>query len=718
MHYHLPIKSLIAASLISCTAWAAETQMITAKQAHHVSLKKSAGAIYKPQPLTHNPKKTKTTTPLPRYAKGEVIVKYKKGVSSDTAKGIASSNGLQTLKVYGKLSQKGLISVVKSDKTTEEMIRLLKSDPNVESVSPNYIRKLDSTTPDDPDFSYLWGMNNSGQTGGTTDADIDAPEAWDVSKGSSDVVVAVFDTGISYRHTDLQDNLWVNPTETPNDNTDNDGNGYIDDIYGADVAAEESGANDGDPADIHGHGTHVSGTIGAKGNNTNGISGVNWEVGIMALKVFRPSLGAYDSDILEAIDYVLDQKSKGVNIVAINASYGGYGGDQTDPMNDAIKGLGDAGVVFCAAAGNDATDNDSNGHFPSSYNAANIIAVASTDHTDTLSWFSNYGATSVDLAAPGSDIYSTLPISMNYAPQSGDFYFEPIDGTESWFTEGDWYYNFDNYQTGDRSISDGSVTGDTYPDDTFKYIGQSIDLSGYTANPNLSFGFYAKIDVEPSYDSMILYFYTDETGWEIAGSWDGWDQPMQAYAVPLSEKYLKSSFAYAIALDTDYSDGGDGIYFDDIGIGIGTPVDNYGSWSGTSMATPHVTGAVGLIASKHISDTAAERKARILNGVDILPDLSSVVSTGGRLNLKGAIGSDVGCPDGYHLIQGTNTCILGTVETIIYPYPQSPCGGSERLIQGTQSCEAASQEAPPGLFLPSCAPGSRLVQGTNTCQTL
>jgi subtilisin family serine protease len=256
-----------------------------------------------------------------KYTQNEVIVKYKKGISIEKAKSLSAAKNLKTSKAYKTLSAKNnqAFVVIQGDISTEMLIKQLKEDPNVESVSPNYIRTL-SKLPNDPRFEELWGLNNTGQEvhgeTGIANVDINAPEAWETTTGSKNIVVAVLDTGVDYNHQDLVGNMWNN-LDDPIDGEDNDGNGYIDDYYGIDVAADSAGTTtDGDPMDIDGHGTHVAGTIGADGNNTIGSTGVNWDVGIMAIKVFRPSdngeLGAHDIDILDAIDYVLEKKTAGV----------------------------------------------------------------------------------------------------------------------------------------------------------------------------------------------------------------------------------------------------------------------------------------------------------------------------------------------------------------------------------------------------------------------
>ncbi|MCA9973103.1 MAG: S8 family serine peptidase, partial [Anaerolineales bacterium] len=276
----------------------------------------------------------------------------------------------------------------------------------IEYVVPNSYHYLDAI-PNDTDFSLLYGLNNTGQTGGTSDADIDAPEAWDITTGSHNVVVAVIDSGMDLTHPDLAANLWTNPGEIAANGIDDDGNGFVDDVHGWDFSS-----NDNDPSPAGGgcvgHGTHVAGTIGAVGNNGTGVAGVSWNVSIMPLKAFRPVLGilcsASDAALLGAIQY---HTLMGVPISS--NSWGGGGYNQV--TFDAIRA---SHALFVAAAGNSSADNDAAPHYPSSYLLDNIVAVASTDAADNLSSFSSYGATSVDLAAPGSDIYSTLPGGYGY----------------------------------------------------------------------------------------------------------------------------------------------------------------------------------------------------------------------------------------------------------------------------------------------------------------
>jgi subtilisin family serine protease/methionine-rich copper-binding protein CopC len=275
-----------------------------------------------------------------------------------------------------------------------------RANPDVVYAEPDYRLRI-TTIPNDPAFGNLWGLHNTGQTGGTPDADIDAPEAWDITTGSSSTLVAVIDTGVDYRHPDLAANMWVNPGEIPGNRRDDDGNGYVDDVHGYDVVN-----NDGDPMDDNNHGTHVAGTIGAVGNNGVGVTGIAWNVRIMAVKCFDAQGSGSISDAVAAIDYAVRNGA-----VISNNSWGGNE-PFSQALYDAVRRARDAGHIFVAGAGNGnwlgiGQDNDADPFYPANLDLDNIISVAATDHTDQRAFFSNYGATSVDLAAPGVDIRST-----------------------------------------------------------------------------------------------------------------------------------------------------------------------------------------------------------------------------------------------------------------------------------------------------------------------
>ncbi|WP_017294026.1 S8 family serine peptidase [Geminocystis herdmanii] len=337
------------------------------------------------------------------YQSGELIIKLKDGISTAEINTLQGSLGAKVVKSVANLGIQ-LWSI--KNMSVAEAIALYGDSNLVEYIEPNYTISINDistqATPNDPSYSQLWGLHNTGQTGGTVDADIDAPEAWDITTGSSNVIVGVIDTGIDYTHPDLINNMWTNPGEIPNDGIDNDGNGYIDDVYGYDFAYNDSDPMDVPRGDNPGHGTHVAGTIGGRGNNGVGVAGVNWNVQLMALKFLDDYGNGSTFNAILAINYAT---MMGVNLT--NNSWGGGGYSQG--LYDAISAAGNAGQLFVASAGNDGNNNDAFASYPATYNLDNIISVAATDHNDQLASFSNYGATTVDLAAPGVNIYSTFP---------------------------------------------------------------------------------------------------------------------------------------------------------------------------------------------------------------------------------------------------------------------------------------------------------------------
>lgn len=276
-------------------------------------------------------------------------------------------------------------------------------DSRIEYAEPNHLYALDDVAPDDLDPG-LWGLHNTGQDGGTPGADISAPEAWATTTGTPrwGPLIAVIDTGADWRHPDLAANIWTNPNERAN-GEDDDGNGVIDDLRGYNALSNDGFAQDG-----HGHGTHVSGTIAAEGNNGQGVVGVNWRAEVMPVKIFSDGGRTDAASILRGVLYA---NTMGARITS--NSWGGGAANQA--LKDAF---GFSKALHVAAAGNDGIDTDARPHYPSSYDLPNMVAVAATDRNDNLARFSNYGAQSVDLAAPGVDILSTLP-GGNYGSYSG-----------------------------------------------------------------------------------------------------------------------------------------------------------------------------------------------------------------------------------------------------------------------------------------------------------
>lgn len=245
--------------------------------------------------------------------------------------------------------------------------------------------------PNDPQFGSQWGLSQA------NNIDIDAPQAWDLTRGSASVVVAVIDSGVDLSHADLASRIWVNPGEVPGNGRDDDNNGYVDDHRGWNFLG-----NNGDVRDDNGHGTHVSGVIAAAGDDGVGVSGVASDVRVMPLKFINSKGDGSVSQAVKAIYYAVQHGAK-----IINASWGGGSKDQA--LSDAIKHAGDRGVVFVTAAGNDGENNDSVSNYPANEKQANVLSVAAIDSAGNLAGFSNYGAGSVHLAAPGAGIRSTVP---------------------------------------------------------------------------------------------------------------------------------------------------------------------------------------------------------------------------------------------------------------------------------------------------------------------
>ncbi len=340
----------------------------------------------------------------------QFIVMYQPGQALEKA-----SLGTAGLELVSENEEGSFVVVRSGDGLSAATIAALENDPRVAYVEPDYLVRVIPPAEDveeeeadpeadsgiaptrssnDPKYGSLWGMTN-----------IHAPRAWNTVTGSP-IVVAVIDTGVDYNHPDLKGNMWRNRGEVK-DGKDNDGNGFPDDIHGYDFVN-----NDGDPMDDHSHGTHCAGTVGAVGNNGIGVVGVNWRVKIMALKFLSASGGGNTSNAIKCVQYA---RKNGARVMS--NSWGG--GGHSKALSDEISRAEKAGILFVAAAGNGyGRDNDASPHYPSSYPQANVIAVASITKTNKLSTHSNLGKKSVDLAAPGSSVYSTLP-SNKYGSKSG-----------------------------------------------------------------------------------------------------------------------------------------------------------------------------------------------------------------------------------------------------------------------------------------------------------
>jgi subtilisin family serine protease len=523
------------------------------------------------------------------FAEGEVLIRLRPGTSPGSAAMLAAELGAEGGRPFRLLSearQRPCLLLRSPRRSTAELLASLRGRPEVEAASPNYRRRL-QRLPNDPAYSRQWGL-----------AKIRAPEAWERSVGAGDVVLAVLDTGVDYRHGDLAANMWRNPGEIEGNGVDDDGNGFRDDVYGYDFAATASGGNDADPMDIDNHGTHVAGIMAAVGDNGSGVCGVNWRARIMALKGFRPDLHIYDSDCIEAIEYaVMMKRERGVNLVAINASFGGGG---SDPLQqDAIALAGDEGIAFVCAAGNDGSDNDATPFYPAGYDLANVVSVAASDGDDGLASFSNFGRSSVDIAAPGQAIYSTVPRG---------------SGLETWLKSGDDVLDVTPMEFSGRTGSAGlnrkivdcglGRNAGEFP----AAVGGNIALieRGVTTFQEKA------LNAQAAGAAGVVIYNNVAGGFDgTLGSAGGW-----VPVVSMSREdglLLKSRGVHSVNLTVRPGD--------------------YGYLSGTSMAAPHVCGALGLLAAQHPGDALAKQIGRLYSGADRIAALDGKMVYGARLNL-------------------------------------------------------------------------------------
>ena len=537
------------------------------------------------------------------YVEGEALVTFKEAVDLPAARQALHKHTLSLAKQFKELSehrhrQTGLVRW--QGHTTVALIDELKQDASVETVEPNYLRWATASVPtNDTLFAQLWGLQNTGQVvngaDGTAGDDIRFVSAWNSAQpAAGEVVVAVIDTGVDHTHPDLVGNMWTNAGEVPGNGVDDDGNGYADDYYGYDFVD-----NLPDPMDSGLHGTHVSGTIAATGNNHLGVVGVNPQAKIMALKASSDGSTFNDAAIIEATQYATMMKNRGVNIVAINASFGGVG--QSVVERAAIQAAGDVGIIFCAAAGNDSANNDTTPTYPASYRLPNMIVVAASDQNDALASFSNYGITTVDLAAPGVNILSTIPVA--------------LAGTTAVVRRASVTYAANGLTYA------GITTGITaavyycglgYPGDFPAAVNGNIALISRG-----TLHFTDKVSNATAAGARAAIIYNN-----VAGNFQGTLQYSNNWipAVSISQadgQTLQSLLPTTVTV-----------------VNSRDPTQIYQYLDGTSMATPHVAGAAAFAAMNYPAETVAQRIQRILGNVDAVAGLQTRVQTGGRLNLS------------------------------------------------------------------------------------
>ena len=568
----------------------------------------------------------------PDYVEGEVLVTFKAETDLPAAHQIIHAHTLTWAKHFKELSihrhrHTGLVRG--TGQTTAALIADLRQDAAIETVEPNYLRWASAAVPTNTTlFPQMWGLQNTGQsvngTTGTAGDDIRFVSAWNAATPTTgEVVVAVIDTGVDYTHPDLVSNIWVNAGEISGNGVDDDGNGYVDDYHGYDFAG-----NLPDPMDSGLHGTHVSGTIAAMGIPI-GVVGVNHRAKIMALKASSDGNTFTDAAIIEAIQYATMMKGRGVNIVAINASLGG--GSSSSTESAAIQAAGNAGIIFCAAAGNDTANNDSTPTYPANYRLANMIVVAASDQNDALASFSNYGVTTVDLAAPGVNILSTVPLTQA--------------GTTAAVQ-----------QVGGSYLANGM----TYAGQTTGITAAVIDCGlGYPTNfpagvnGNIALinrgtlTFAAKVTNAMAAGARAAIIWNNVAGNFLGtlGTSNNW---IPVVSISQADGQTLHGLLPLTATVVNTYD----------------PTQIYQLLDGTSMATPHVAGAVAFAALNYPAETVAQRIQRVLGSVDAVAGLQAKVRTGGRLNLSRLIGVLDTTPPSVSITNPPSGTIYTTAQTV------------------------------------------------------
>jgi len=545
----------------------------------------------------------------PLFVPGELVVQFRDGVTAAGRGAALASRGVRVARSLGAF---GLTLVdLPPGVSVHAGARALERDPRVVVAEPNYLYRLSQLIPNDPLFGDLWGMTL-----------IDAPGAWDRTQGSSNVVVAVIDSGVAYDHPDLAGNMWSHPT------TGAPGHDFVDE--------------DDDPLDLNGHGTHVAGTIGAVGDNNEGVTGVNWDVSIMALRAADAAGSLTNADVNQALSYACQN---GADVV--NGSFGGPGKSQTQA--NIIKSAACRNTLFLFAAGNENANLTSNTQATNSYpceyhrgspqgfSVKNIICVGATTHTDARSPFSNRSPAAVHLGAPGGtgngiapDILSTWPFDEVFSDdfEAGFANWTQAGGTAAW-------------QRTDEASASGSWSMTDSPGGNYP---PSADITIRNANPlDLTDGQQCSVDyilavIIRDFDSQFVYdWFTIEAATSPTGPWDELNfyfGALNGFATEDLSAYDGESDVYLrFRVQSDAAVHDDGAYVDDVVVRCLDPDGaNYTELPGTSMATPHVAGVAALLLAYKPGLSVAKLKNAILRGVDKRANLATHFSTGGRLN--------------------------------------------------------------------------------------
>jgi thermitase len=581
---------------------------------------------------------------------GELIVQFDSGVSAGARGSARRAADVDVLHAMVRSGQQLL--QVQPGQTVDDAVHALERDPRVAYAQANHVYHA-SAVPNDPLFGQLWGQLNSGQTlrgvpglAGIPGDDSDATVAWNRTVGSRGVVVAVTDTGVAYDHPDLAANLWVNPGEVPANGADDDRNGFADDVRGWDFCGSPlgpsnpcAGPQDNDPRDLNEHGTHVAGTIGAVGNNSRGVAGMSWQVSLMPVRVLNADGHGSSQSVADGFNYA---GANGARVV--NASLGGDPDPGDLAVNQAM--MSHRNTLYVVAAGNGGEDGvgDDNDAFPQNpcaLDAPNLVCVAATTQSDRLASFSNYGATTVDLGAPGTNILSTVP--------SSAFHDEFETGLGKWAAT-PWQLVSTASSGGAFSVTDSP--GGTYAPNanTILQTAAKMPMSGEGCHVSYDL----RLDSEPLQqqvgtlvleDGLIVEFSRNGTTWIEADGWAGHTggefYSLSSQLPSGQDVFIRFRFV---------SDGDatvfDGAYLDNIRAGCladnSVPAydgSEYAFLDGTSMATPQVAGAAALALALKPGTTVSALKGALLSSGDPLPALAGKTVTGRRLNVASLLNS-------------------------------------------------------------------------------
>lgn len=577
----------------------------------------------------------------PMYQPGEIIVRFKDNVPEDRRENTVQAMGMRVMKSYrrARFSRVELAA----NQSVAEALEEIQRDPDVEFAEPNYIHYA-SAAPNDPQYSQLWAARNTGQAitdpmdldgrytvyGGTAGKDMRLEQAWAHQTDCSSVVVAVLDSGINYDHEDLSANMWDGSGGCVDDSNATIPGGCP--KHGYDFADD-----DDDPMDLNGHGTHVAGTIGARGDNGLGVAGVCWQANIMAVRVLGADGGGTTTDIVDGLEFAYNNGAKVVNMSLGSPNYSSL-------LNSAIAQAAARDVLIVAAAGNSGADLGSNNSYPCEYNQPNILCVGALDQNFNLASFSNYGSVSVDVAAPGTNILSTM---------AGELISTSDDFSNGWsgLGGGSWRaYNggATSYCLSRALInptdycSNASPAYDAGVDQAAKqYSGLANGSEAVTLHiassgsvvyldPGDTFKMFVDTDTDPfsggtqfvNVSSSTLLAATFDLSATCAGS--------TTCSLGFELDGGSSGFGYGAAVQ-----GGSGVFY------LRTldvdQTDRYDVLNGTSMATPQVTGLAALMRARNPAYTYADTRTAIYLGSDRVPSLQTRISLGNTVNADRSI---------------------------------------------------------------------------------